>query len=323
MNNTKHIDNSYRSPLATKRVKFDFVYILKFVAIILITNSHFKPVYSGIFCQLAFGGAMGCSLFFFVSGFTLDQSKKDSFLKWYGKRILRIYPAMWIFYLVTFRFDSWVSFLWPHLWFLQAIMVFYALFYFISKYLSAYYATIAALLVIPLLVVYTICDHSEWMIDYAQHPFKIHWIYYFAIMLIGAWYRENMNQSYYLDRWSLIGISGISFILTYGLKLVCEKKIIPMDFQLLFPVLLLLSVFVFQFTAMKFDLQDNTFSKIVIWVANRTLELFIVQILIKDFSVIQYPVIRFVAVIFAILLAASTLHWAVNFIVPPLIKKYF
>ena len=225
------------------RCKYDFIYILKFVAILLITNSHFKTVYPEFLSKFAFGGAMGCAIFFFVSGFTLALSRKDSFLQFYGKRILRIYPAFWLYYLVTFDFESPISFIWPHLWFIQAIMIFYALFYFVSKYASSYYLHIAFALSIFLICFYFAINHSIWIIDYAQHPYKIHWIYYFVFMLIGAWCRVNMEKikipiNYDL-RWKIlpIGICFISFLMTYGLKYVCEQEIISINFQLLFPFL--------------------------------------------------------------------------------------
>ncbi len=328
MNTSKQLIVSNSPKIISGGDKFDFVYMLKFVAILLITNSHFKPVYSGTFSQLAFGGAMGCSIFFFVSGFTLAKSKKDNFLRWYGKRILRIYPAMWIYYLVTFKFENWLWFIWPHLWFLQAIMVFYAIFYFVGKYASDRYITIAATLVFPLLWVYTISDHSEWMMDYAQHPYKIHWIYYFSIMLVGAWCRINMDKIpinlSHLNKYLLLSACLISFMITYGLKYVCEKNLLDMNCQLFFPILLLFSVFAFFFTSMAMNLSAGWFSKVVVWIADRTLELFIVQVLIiKEFSVIGNPAIRLIVVVLTIFISAGVLHWITNLLINPVLKKYF
>ena len=44
--------------------------ILKFIAVIVITNSHMELLY-GKYSVLATGGAIGDVLFFFASGFTL------------------------------------------------------------------------------------------------------------------------------------------------------------------------------------------------------------------------------------------------------------
>ena len=70
---------------------FNFVFYLKSVATILITNSHYDKIWPS--SAMAIGGLLGNVLFFAVSGFCLYEIK-GSFLRWYGKRFLRIYPIM-------------------------------------------------------------------------------------------------------------------------------------------------------------------------------------------------------------------------------------
>lgn len=41
---------------STPSSKFDYVFILKVLAIVFITNSHFKSIYSNNLSQFAFGG---------------------------------------------------------------------------------------------------------------------------------------------------------------------------------------------------------------------------------------------------------------------------
>ena len=48
--------------------------LLKFLAVVLVANSHMGLLY-GKYSFLATGGAIGDALFFFVSGFTLFLSK--------------------------------------------------------------------------------------------------------------------------------------------------------------------------------------------------------------------------------------------------------
>lgn len=69
--------------------------ILKFIACIAITNSHFDIVY-GPLSPIATGGAIGDILFFFASGFTifLSNREKESFFDYYKRRINRIYPTI-------------------------------------------------------------------------------------------------------------------------------------------------------------------------------------------------------------------------------------
>lgn len=68
------------------------VYILKFLAVMLITWSHMDPLVpvKGI-CT---GGAIGDSLFLFCSGFTLFMGRGGDFFNWYKRRINRIYPSI-------------------------------------------------------------------------------------------------------------------------------------------------------------------------------------------------------------------------------------
>ncbi len=67
--------------------------ILKFLAVLLITNSHFDIMYAH-FDRLATGGAFGDALFFFCSGFTLFLGRMGRFDNWYKRRIGRIYPSV-------------------------------------------------------------------------------------------------------------------------------------------------------------------------------------------------------------------------------------
>ena len=66
--------------------------IVKFFAVFLIINSHADACYPK-FSLLATGGAIGDSLFMFVSGFTLYLGKQMRFDNYYKRRINRIYPS--------------------------------------------------------------------------------------------------------------------------------------------------------------------------------------------------------------------------------------
>ena len=53
--------------------------ILKFIAAILITNSHMEILYVDPFKSIATGGSIGNGLFFFCSGFTPPILQRPSF----------------------------------------------------------------------------------------------------------------------------------------------------------------------------------------------------------------------------------------------------
>ena len=67
--------------------------ILKFIAVLAITNSHMELLY-GKYSALATGGAIGDVLFFFASGFTLFLGVERTFDNYYKRRISRIYPTV-------------------------------------------------------------------------------------------------------------------------------------------------------------------------------------------------------------------------------------
>jgi peptidoglycan/LPS O-acetylase OafA/YrhL len=69
---------------------------LKFLAAILITNSHMGILY-GKYGFMSTGGCIGDVLFFFCSGFTLFLKPMEGikqFPNWYKRRISRIYPSI-------------------------------------------------------------------------------------------------------------------------------------------------------------------------------------------------------------------------------------
>ena len=70
---------------------FGFIYLLKALASILITNSHLGNMYPSEF--MALGGSFGNGLFFCISGFLLVNIKTD-FASWYWGKIKRIYPTV-------------------------------------------------------------------------------------------------------------------------------------------------------------------------------------------------------------------------------------
>lgn len=133
--------------------KIESIEIIKFVAAILITNSHFDIMYAA-FPSLATGGAIGNALFFFCSGFTLMLSgsvnyRFDEFLK---KRINRIYPSVITWTLIgSMLFDKEQNYHSLGGWFVPCIMCFYLVLFMFNKFLherSTYWLLISILVFI-------------------------------------------------------------------------------------------------------------------------------------------------------------------------------
>lgn len=115
---------------------------LKFMAALMITNSHFQPVYEDVSTSLATFGVHGNALFFFVAGYLLmmgfDKHKGLNVVDWYKARVRRLWPSVFLWTIVAAAIWN-VALTIPRLvlmdgyWFLQAIAVAYLLFYVLAK----------------------------------------------------------------------------------------------------------------------------------------------------------------------------------------------
>lgn len=295
---------------------FDFITLLKFVAILLITNSHSKWMYPESLSSLGSGGAWGCAIFFFCSGFTMANMKTDCFWKYLLKRLVRIYPVIWLWYLATLPIQenfSWSYILWPNYWFIQAILTFYVLFYFCMKYLKKYTIMVILGCLATTLLIYMHAKHSSWMIDLTYQKDKITWFYYFGIMLLGAFLRQKSEYIQIIEAPKTLPrllILPVSFAICYGIKFSCIKGVAPINMQLLFPLMLFLSCFLFYTCLWPISLKKKAVTtSIVTFISKRTLEIYITQQLILDICQPYGRPFGAIAAIFSILLLSTLFHW--------------
>ena len=85
------------------------------------------------------GGGFGLGLFYLISGYLLANIKdNERFLKWYPKKILRIYAPLFvvkaIYVLIGFKKiasigDVIKEFLVPGMWFSFSMVIYYAFYY--------------------------------------------------------------------------------------------------------------------------------------------------------------------------------------------------
>ena len=116
--------------------------LMKVVAVLMITNSHYIPLYKDVNTAFATFGVHGNALFFFVSGFLLmkgwERQRTMPFLDWCRNKYRRIFPAalVWsILMAVVLGGSLSVGKLLgaEGYWFLQAILVYYVLEYVLLK----------------------------------------------------------------------------------------------------------------------------------------------------------------------------------------------
>ncbi len=170
-----------------------------FMATVLITLSHLDAFVPDP--RIATGGAIGNSLFFFLSGYGLAMSLNSanpdrgghSLSGYLRKRLLRLYPAVFIVacaMLATDRIgiagigDFAAVFFWPTpFWFISAVVVFYIPVFYVARLRPAGIATAMALLVVPYLFFYSQLDLTKFVVE---GPDYFKWINYFGITLMGC-----------------------------------------------------------------------------------------------------------------------------------------
>lgn len=211
--------------------------IVKFFAVFLIINSHADICYPK-YGVLATGGAIGDSLFMFVSGFTLFLGKQNRFDNYYKRRINRIYPSALASTLGILLLGggtlSNALFLGCARPFLNAIMIYYVFLYFIRKYAMSRIPWMLALTGVVTLMAY-----------YFWFPYKyetgskglygittiFRWIPYFGMMLMGCWVGLNKTNLVYNVKNDVIKFA-LCLIVFYSVQFVAKKYIFIAPWQI-------------------------------------------------------------------------------------------
>ena len=226
---------------------------LKMFAILLITNSHFAPLYvKGE--ALATGGAFGVALFFFCSGFTLflkPMGEARNFFNWYKRRILRIYPSVFAFAVVAgFLFDkTWRIDLhrYDGGWFIDCIMVYYILIFFIGVFFQK---RLGWMLVLNLLVLAAFFLYQYKDPDFFMYKDPFQRLVFFTCMLLGAMMGQSTTKP---KARPLLDISMLVLctVCYYGLLVVSTKygNLLLIQYLSVFPLLGVLYYFYKIFSA--------------------------------------------------------------------------
>ncbi len=267
---------------------------LRVVAIFLIINSHLDAYYP--IPYLGTGGAMGNSLFFVLSSFGLFLSERKQprpFIEWYTQRIKRIYPTVWIVLIIlTLPYKLYMNafdiknilvfcgnFFYPPFWFLQVLMIYYCLMFFIVKHyrVRKVYYWLFSLSVLYAFVYLNYLDLSEWTVE--DDPFQ--YIFYLMIFMFGAFLADRNDTIRYsgiLD-W---GVLCLTVFIIYTHKFLMLKGIAS-SFQFI------QQFFMFPFIYYCFKVSRSgliqkdimslpTIAAMINYVSNLTLELFLVHL---------------------------------------------
>lgn len=303
---------------------FDFIYLLKALASILITNSHLGDMYPSEF--MAIGGSFGNGLFFCISGFLLVHIKKN-FVSWYSGKIKRIYPTVFVGALLLVivnrvAITGWADvvklFVYPtNWWFVAAIVVFYILYYFIIKInkQSILIGSMFAVVVVYFVVYFTCMDIHTFSVE-GKDLSLFKWIYYFLIMLMGAYMRRKEAEYSSERKLLFLGLAAMSVVLWGALRVafLLYPAFLPMQFLTQFAVVLFVYAMMRFGMAMEKNVQFAFIChwKIVKLLSDITLEVYIVQAIVLPYGkAFSFP-INVVASYLFVFVAAIVLHYIVN-----------
>ena len=312
-----------------------FITVLRALAACLITNSHYTGIYPTDL--IANGGLLGDIIFFAVSGYCL-YNVKGNFFKWYGKRLLRIYPVV-ILITIIYMFLGFYSlktndFFWWFIYptnyhFLSSIVVLYIPYYVVMK-IKQTRENIPMVMIIVLMlyiIVYVfIYDKSYYHIDTVIEPMI--WFLYFESMLLGVYFKSN-DQKFRNKPNFIIGVIGtvVSFVGYFASKLLFSSypsiSSLQIVNQLAIFTLLFCMFRLFASIDSKLEKMPKPIKKVAEFLAKITLEIYVVQIelilLIRPH--LSFP-INWLAITASILIAAFALHLLNNLILKAINKIF-
>lgn len=301
----------------------EYATFLRALAAILITNSHYNGVYP--IEILASGGLLGDVLFFALSGFVL-VNVRGSFVKWYQKRLIRIYPSIWIITLVYiimgfYTFDGWSVieyFLYPTYYhFIASIVVLYIPYYLIARN-NSLRNRIPLIMVVILIFQFVIYQYfynkTYYHIDVVREP-MIRFLF-FQSMLLGLYFR--IYHSKYVNRkkvsnWVLLLLSLIVYFAT---KLAFVKIEEISQFQIVSQIALFIVLYYIFKCFASIDDKLVKMSYIirtgVAFVAKITLQIYAVQYaIIPIFEDILFP-FNWIVITSLIIISAYILYFVSN-----------
>lgn len=227
-----------------------YITVLRALASILITNAHYNNIYP--IEIIANGGLLGDVIFFAVSGFCLYNIKLK-FPKWYGKRIIRVYPAVWIITIVylalgLYNFNDmniFEYFIYPTYYhFVASIILLYIFYYIIMKndVLKNNIPKIMIGIFIVQVVIYVfLYDKTYYHIDVVREP-MIRFIF-MQSMLLGAWFRqknEKYENNFKKSDWIKL---FVIFIMYFASKLIFSKSQILVQYQIINQIILFITLY--------------------------------------------------------------------------------
>ncbi len=323
-----------------------FITVLRALAACIITNSHYVGVYPTDL--IANGGLFGDVIFFAVSGFCLTNVK-NSFPKWYAKRLVRVLiPSIIAVLIIAFFYclyevhpegfrqlhfnlkdilsASWFLITWSF-HFIPSIMILYIPFYFVMKTQSLRdnVPAVAGVTALVWLLIYIfVYDKSYYHIDTVREP-MIRFLFFFA-MLLGAYFKVNMEK--YRNKKSIISwiLLPVLFVAYFTSKIIFSRVDSISGLQIVnqFVLFALLTVTFRCFMSIDSWLEKlpKWIKSVITFVSGLTLEIYLVQIgIIPKLNFLPFP-LNWLFITGVIILLAFILNKISSFVQKPLLKVF-
>lgn len=217
--------------------------IVKFLAVLMIINSHADMMYPHMKI-LATGGAIGDCLFLFCSGFTLFLGGQRSFCNYYKRRINRIYPSVFLAAVFVCGLSMNPSIDYLQLLggeFIIAIMTYYVFLFFIRKYAINNLKWMLGAVAIVSLIVYVLWFPYKYEVS-SKGIYGIttlyRWIPYFGAMLLGAIIglrRKELKYNAWWDFVKLLVCVAVFYSIQFAAKI--YRPIAPWQLVTLLPLM--------------------------------------------------------------------------------------
>ena len=279
--------------------------LLRFIACILITNSHCVGIYP--LRYLCIGGGYGNCIFFLISGFCLGYITSN-FGEWICRRFFRIIPIYVFLLLLSFIFDNVVfannyftfldvlKYCINRYWFVTAILIFYPLFYFIfhSRKIKIIFVFLI-IWFITYILIYILHDKTYFFVEKELFsPFKV--FFYFGVMIIGGYLR--FYPEFFLEKTIKQNSIIIILLLLFGFVWITEyasimlfSKGLMIQFLIHVSVLGFCILFFILIMSLNINLQNDTLrERIICAIGSSTLEIYLVQLIIRPiFQNLVFP----------------------------------
>lgn len=280
--------------------RIEYIDVLRAVACMLITNSHFHGMYP---YDVAFGGCPGNCLFFLISGFLFARSdlKNTKFVPWYFRKLLRLHISLIIVYtidvLTGYRKASALMFLLPIIynkWFVTAIAILYAICFIVHKYLNNYKMLFVGVDILIYAVLYScVFDSSVFFVE-KKLVFIV--LYGYIVMEIGIYMhklskRDHLKTALTLAVASLVAFLGIKLLISGGSAMALKLQFLTQIFSIFFAVFFFIAVSGFEKEIMSF-LERTKLKELLLTIGKCTLEIYLVQFfIISKLISLPFPII--------------------------------